>query len=599
MFDEILEVFEAELEKKSEKWLYDNYVPVPGTYILINIDENFSLKDILAIKRPDKKTGEIITDNYELYELLRFLDKNSKLITMNKPVDTGKIIHSNNYYSFFIKKESLKNGKFTQKSIENYYSTLSNPKEKYKKNKKSRQMYESVEKKLGKVNTDMVNKIKGWVEKNFLNFINENNIDTESKDYIKMFFVYSDYDKTKSEIKIEGERYFLPNIFNSNDYNQTVNGETLGLHNSNMGLNSKKPFLENKTRQVPVPCAVSMEKALTLYLFMEYLSSQAAKKKYNIYIDLDNKKIISEKDNVEIEPIESGIYLRIRQSKTETAIYSMERICGYRPKLKKPLLVKELLKLKEKSKKEYYSDYYGTKHNLYDIEKLVNEVLFNKYLISNYKTPADELPSNMDNTVKQHLILCREQLWNWFHNNDDTNVIAILNNACKNLVYSNFINDYHDKFKNQFNVWFSLADYLDADGKRGENMSNVKELLTKHLSSDEDWEFENSDEYFYAVGQITYLFNSLSKALKKSLDMVRPIITIKDNELLKKRIVQLAKRYDYAFDMKYKKSRILLAKILTYNTDAKVNDVMIMAGYVDDNLLYKSDKKKETINKNE
>ncbi|MDE6232514.1 MAG: hypothetical protein K2M60_04100 [Lachnospiraceae bacterium] len=130
-------------------------------------------------------------------------------------------------------------------------------------------------------------------------------------------------------------------------------------------------------------------------------------------------------------------------------------------------------------------------------------------------------------------------------------------------------------------------------------MSNAKELLIKHLSSDEEWEFENSDEYYYAVGQITYLLNSFSKASKKALDMVRPIITVKDNELLKKRIVQLAEKYDYAVDMKYQKTGTLLAKILIYTTDTKVNDVMIMAGYVDDNLLYKSNKQKETITENE
>ncbi|MBD5136020.1 MAG: hypothetical protein HDT39_08675 [Lachnospiraceae bacterium] len=598
MFDEMLEVFEAELEKKSEKWLYDNYIPVPGTYIMLNIDDNFSIRgEILFIEKPDKKTGDIIAKNNKNYEFIRLLDKNSKLITMNKPIDTGKIIHSNNFYSLFVKKESLKNGKYTSKNIDNYYNTLANPKEKYK-NKNSRQMYESVEKKLGEVNTDILTKIKDWVQNHFLDFIAENRIDTESKDYIKIFFVYSDDEKTKSKIKIEGERYFLPNIFNSNDYNQTVNDETFGLHNNNMGLNNKKPFLANRTRKVSIPCAVSMDKALSLYLFMEYLSSQAAIKKYNIYFDLDNKKIISTQDNVEIEPIESGIYLRIRQSKTETAIYSMERICGYRPKLKKPLRIKEILKLSDKSKKDYYN-YYGTKYKLHEIEQIVNEVLFNKYLISNYKSSVDEFPSKMDSTVKEYLTLCREQLWNWFHNNDDTNVLTILNKACKNLIYDTFINGFHEKTKNQFNLWFSLADYLDANEKRGENMSNAKELLIKHLSSDEEWEFENSDEYYYAVGQITYLLNNFSKASKKALDMVRPIITVKDNELLKKRITQLAKKYDYAFDMRYKKTRTLLAKILIYTTDAKVNDVIIMAGYIDDNLLYKSNKQKETITENE
>ena len=37
-------------------------------------------------------------------------DYYSKLVDMNKPMDTTKTIHSNNYLSVFIKKENIKKG---------------------------------------------------------------------------------------------------------------------------------------------------------------------------------------------------------------------------------------------------------------------------------------------------------------------------------------------------------------------------------------------------------------------------------------------------------------------------------------------------------
>lgn len=589
MFDELLEVFEAELEKKSEKWLYDNYIPAPGTYILLNIEDNFSIREILSIEKPDKKTGEISAKTNKNYDFIRFLDKNSKIINTNKFIGDKKI-HSNNFYSLFIKKESIKNGKFTTEIIENYYNILSCPNEKYNKKKKTKQMYESVEEKLGEVDSEIIAKIKDWVLNKFLDFITENKIDTDSNDYIKIFFIYSDDEKTKNKIKLEGERYYLPNIFNNNDYNLIVNGETLGLHNDNMGFNQKKPYLANMKRKVQIPCAININMAMKQYLFMEYLSSQASINKYNIYIDLDDKKIIPLTDNSEIPPIESGIYLRIRKMKTETAIYSMERINGYRPKLKNPLYIKEILKLSDKSK-EIYSEYYGAKYKLYDIEKIVNKVLFNSYLTRNYKTSVDDFPKKMDTTVKEYLLLCREQLWNWFHNNDDTNVLILLDRACKNIIFNNIENG--GKAANQFNIWFSLADYLDTTKKRGENMNNIRDLLIKHISSDEDWEFENSDEYYYAVGQICRYINNLSKASEKTLNMLKPIISIHNNENMKKVIVQLTKKYDYAINVnKHKRQCTLLAKILTYNTNVKVNDVMIIAGFLDKNVFYTSDKQK-------
>lgn len=42
---------------------------------------------------------------------------------MNKPVDSTKQIHSNNFYAFFVKKESLEK-KLTAESISDYYEVL-------------------------------------------------------------------------------------------------------------------------------------------------------------------------------------------------------------------------------------------------------------------------------------------------------------------------------------------------------------------------------------------------------------------------------------------------------------------------------------------
>ena len=40
---------------------------------------------------------------------------------MDKPVDPKKVIHSNNYLSFWVKQESLGNGKLNQEAIDRYF----------------------------------------------------------------------------------------------------------------------------------------------------------------------------------------------------------------------------------------------------------------------------------------------------------------------------------------------------------------------------------------------------------------------------------------------------------------------------------------------
>lgn len=591
MFDETMEVFESMVSVKSEQWLYDNYVPAPGTYILLNIDDNFSVRNIFDIGKPDKTTGDILGMNNEDYKLVSFMDKNSKLITMNKAIDSGKIIHSNNFYSFFIKKESIVSKKLEEKNIEGYYHVLQNPYTKYKKNK-AKEIYSAVEKELGVVDTDELERIHVWIKNNLFEFFEtkRDELKLESKDYLKIFFVYADDDKTKRKVKLEGERYLRPNIFNNNDYNISVHNQIFGLHNNNMGLNDKKPYLDNKTRKESIPCAITMDKAIIQYQFMEYLSSQAAKGKVNVYVDLDKKIIqcISDKDI--IGNIESGLYFRIRQGKTEVEIYAAERIIQYNSNLKDTFKMKEIFEFGDKAK-ERYSEAYGIKHKLYEIEMLVNDGLFSKYLISNYKTAAGDFPPNMDNLVKEQLLICRDQLWQWFHNNEKQNVGIVLNKACKRFVREAIENDYTDKAKHQFNLWFSLMDYLNENRRNEEDMSDVRNQLLNHVLKPEgDWNFESDEEYYYAVGQISRYILGLSKASKKALDMLRPILSVKNDKLLKERIVLLAKKYDYAIEMRYKNASRLLARVLTYTPKDKANDVMIMAGYVDENIVYKSKK---------
>lgn len=593
MLDEAIKVFEAVLEEEPEQWLYDNHVPSPGTYILLNLEDDFSVRNIFDIGKTDKKTGEIPGENNRDYKFISFLDKNSRLITMNKAVDSGKIIHSNNFYSFFIKKESIKAGKLQDKNIETYYGVLSNPYIKYGKSQ-AKQIYEETEKILGAVNTEIIDRIRTWVEQNLNTFLQQQDLSLEAKDYLKIFFVYAEDEKTREEIKKEGQRYIRPNIFNNNKYNQFADDQIFGLHSNNMGLNEKKPFLENKTRKISIPCAVTMERAIIQNLFMEYLSSQAAKGKNNVYIDLDEKTIQCVQNGEGNADMVSGLYFRIRQGKTEPEIHSFERITGYTSELKRPFVLKMVFALSENAEK-VYSGLYGMKDKLYQIESLVNEVLFGKYLINNYKTAAGDLP-NINHQIKEELLLCRDQLWNWFYNNNSQKVKPLLDKACKRLIKDTIENDYLEKAKHQFNLWLSLTDYLNENRRNevpmSDVMSEVRRQLMEHvMKSQEEWMFGNDDEYYYAVGQISRYILELSRATKKSLDMVKPILTVRDDKILKKRVELLAKKYDYAIEMKYVRAMELLGKVLTYMPDETGNEVMIMAGYVDKNILYMSKKK--------
>ncbi len=95
MVNDLLKIFKN--AENMEKAVLDNYIPKDGTYFRIENDN--------SIKRLTVKRNQ--TEQNELYQWFKEVDYDSNLIDMNKPVDTTKKIHSNNYFSVFIKCDIL------------------------------------------------------------------------------------------------------------------------------------------------------------------------------------------------------------------------------------------------------------------------------------------------------------------------------------------------------------------------------------------------------------------------------------------------------------------------------------------------------------
>ncbi len=96
MLGECLEVFGGYTEEEREKMILNHYIPKDGTYILVGSNgEILSVTDF----KMDKKTGQV-NRNAERYHDFCYYDYHSDLVSMNKPLDGSKVIHSNNYLSF-------------------------------------------------------------------------------------------------------------------------------------------------------------------------------------------------------------------------------------------------------------------------------------------------------------------------------------------------------------------------------------------------------------------------------------------------------------------------------------------------------------------
>ncbi len=595
MLKDCLEIFEEILGENGDKLIIDNYVPPDGTYIVVEISgDEFYMKEPFNIKF-DKKNEKIEGDKCIDYYNVRMYDYYSKLIEMNKPIDSKKVIHSNNYLSFSVKKESIGNNKLTYEIIDKFYDILKDPIQKYSSKPKAKLIYQKLEEKIGKVDGELVEKIRSWIKSNVFDL----DINKNAKDYLKIFFQFKDDNEKNIELyKKESERYLVPNIYNKNDYNEIVNGEVYGLPSDNMGLNSKKPYLENKTRKLGAPYLIDNDEVILQKKFFDYLSSYATRQKFNIYIDTnkDRKNNIKSMKNGEMLTDDDfrGIYLRIQKG-TSLEIIDCDYISAYKYKLKPKFYYKNYIYIDPTKVNNVADHLYGEKENKSQIQELLNEIYFSKFLKGNYFTNANEIRLN-NNVKKRNLLTCRNSIFNWLYKGYFNDIDAVLNRASLQIIKNSIINGYNISAINQFNLRWSFIEYFKGEEKMADFLNEVRKNLREKVNYRGDEvedlnKIDNDTEYYFAIGQEAYYLLSLSKAGNKSQALINPFLNAKNDVVLKQNLKKLFKKYNYAINLNNKKPSKLYDLILGYKPEGKVDEDMIIAGYLSNSLIY--EKKEE------
>ena len=595
MFEECLEVFKRELDYDNNLIL-DEYIPADGSYIIV--DAEGKIKNYQDIKLDKKKRGTseaVVKGSY--FKEICFYDYHSKLISMNKPIDS-KVIHSNNYLSFAVKKESI-TSKLTEAIIDNYYDILKNPLEKkYKKSKEASKIYQNFEKEYSPVNIEILEKCRSWIKQHIFSIDKLVQIDLGKKDYLKIFFevfeVNEEDNKNRELFIQEDNRYIYPNIYIN--VKKKVYEDTYGLPYYGINMNRKKPFLKIKTRKTFIPYLLDMDKALLQKQFFEYLMSLAVNGKNNIYIDIKNYRIRAYSDQDErkdFSEISSGYYLRIQKGK-ELEIQVQDNIVDYQNKLLLNFYYQDFFKMNVENYPEYTKDI-GIHSKRTSVGRLINEIFFSKYLLTNYFTDASDI-SVKDSVLKRTIVMYRNVIFDWIYKGIDNNFELAERRFSLDLIKNALINNYTLRAMTQLNLHWSFKDYFtELKQQGGEKMAEIateiRESIKERVTSKEEVKMPiNDKEYYYAVGQIAAYFISLSKAGKKSQSMINLVINISDDRVLKERLIQLYKKYNYAIDHYNVRFKNLFAMILGYKpaaqTDRQTKDEMILFGYMDSNSIY-------------
>ena len=587
MITECLQVFQKVLEK-DENVILREYIPADGTYVLV--DKNYQIKGEPVEIKMDKKTG-IIDKSSEYYNEICFYDYHSKLISMNKPLDPRKVIHSNNYYSFWVKKESIVNGKLTEEVIDQYYEILEEPGKKYDKGKVL-ELYQAVEESLGSVKQDILKKNKAWIKEHIFSIKEFISVDLEKKDYLKIFF-----EAETSEYEKEGKRYFIPNIYNSNDYNIKIEDKVLGLPDNNLNMNSKKPFLANKTRKVPTPYLLDENQVMLQKQLFDYFMNFVSAGKYNVYVDLERNEFLpcrNDDKNKGFPPGSvCGFFPRLQKGKNEAEIHYQDVVPFYEDKLETELEFIDYMKIPNKKHPEYAMEYRNYS-KFSEVERLIDDIFFSKMLRNNYFTEPEKL-SITEEGLKRNLLLYRMKLFSWLRLNHKDGVKKVVEEAFLEMIKSSILNGHSGKAVRQINLRLSLLRYFSKGGEYMADFSvSLRENLKQKMVSEESRGLENDTEYYYAVGQLARYYIFLNRGAKKNESLINPILNAKNSKAIKEKLLQYYKKYNYDIVLGAKKADMLYKLILGYEAEGKVQQDMICMGFVDNNLvLEKKEEKKD------
>lgn len=538
MIKECTEILAKNLEKNPD-FISNNYSLYDvGDYIIIKKDG--TIQSIKFNKNIDLNKDDL------LYRKICFYEYHSRLISMNKPQDPKKLIHSNNYMSFWVKYDSFDNGKLNIEAIDRYFDVLINPRDKYKN--ADRKMYDFIYQQIGDVDVQQLERNRKWIKENIFQ-LDKLGLNLQKKNYLKIFFEEDDNTYIK-----EDKRYLIPNIFTTNN-NIELDSDIYGVPNNNIVLNPKKPYMEHKTKKVTVPYMINIEQALLQRELFTYLLINTTKGKNAIYFDMVNNEIVSCQSGELPQYDFNGLVLFVQ--KGLNAVIKYANTVHYTYKLKEPFIVKQFLHLQDDNEK-YYNKY----TNRQELIDIIDNILFSKYLKNNLFNEIEDLSINAN--IKRNLILYRDCIIDWIFNEYKGNIDKTLHKISTNLTIQLITDGYLSRAVLVFNTLLSLYIYF------GKNVSNNKyNNIQSNLTTDE--------EYWFSVGRLIQTYSCI--CLGHDRNAINNLLTISNTTTLMAKLDKIFIKYNY----KIKSDKILqlYSKIKEYNCHSKtVDEIEVIAGYL-------------------
>lgn len=568
MIYDILEKFKTLYEEKGDGLILGSYTLKDGLYVKIDKDGKCDYFESKTIKKEKQFTTILGREDSNSYAWFKEVDYYSSYLNSNKALFDKKI-HNINYLSLYFKAE---NDEYVKEKLREHFATVLSFKK--FKDTKEKDILSTFEEhiKIYSRKKDIVKKY-NILKSNFDKILQKSK-DLEIKNYVKIFFE-EDLEKYKKESDI----YLSLKIFNDIKYNQKIENKIYGLSNANMGLNAKKPFLENKTRKVVAPFILENEDALILKKFFDWLKLQPYRDEYNKtkdrYLDEDHFFMQKHSKNDEAEIIDFD-YIPL----------SSENI----QKHFKSILVKNYLKVKKGQ--ELIQDY--NIESLPHLEQKINELFYNNQLIFNYYKDAKDIKVSgfLSKQLQSILFITKFSMNNYFRKYDESNFLSIIKKYSTACVLDSFLHSRELKAKEALNLKFAI---LENKGEKIVNIETILESIEQRLEEGENNKALNKEEFLFLSGQWAYYLLSQSKSSDRTFSLAEHYFRIKSIDRLKFALNNDLNKYKHAISRDAKKIRKVISLLKSFESDnSRLSDYeldIFLVGFTVENVFYKKNKK--------
>lgn len=542
------------------------------------------------------------------------------MVNTNKCFDLpAKGIHSCSPYCLAFKRESIKGGaKFTDAKAKLYERVNSYF------TKAIELLEDAGEKEKIKVFRDALNSEEKMHF--YLDQIPEYNT-LKDAEYIVFYL-----DVEAEKYKLVNAKYLTDKLFNTNDYNRTVNEVMYGTSDFFNGYPTKKPYLTHQSAAFDIAARISAEDARSLFDFQDIIGRNILPKPLPIFIHADE---IVKKRGRSIQ--ESAIQLfkseaeqnkRIGYKEVIEALYKdyPNELGNYYLLFYDRGIIKdfdfvpkfEYLLEDEESKPWKIQDLFGadnssTISNVFQLQQAVLLPVFNNALVTKTKAGDfqykyfDEIDSKYCKSDVTFLLVMqyRKAFYDFIYKSKRQAVTQAMFNS---ILQASIVEDirldeiksgYHTQdgnIRRKMNIWFSLSEKF--------TLNNIKSTTTMASKLQEHREFiqkltkgegtiTSDDEYAFTVGQVIYYLLSKSKTADRSYKRLEPFMQQVHSKELNKAISRMFDSYKHEnFSGNFRNP---FAEIMDYTTDTNVRDLMpvMLAGIFSKNALFSGNEQKE------